>query len=90
MIYLDNAATTKMVPEAVQAMLPYLVENYGNPGSPYCFAERSRMAVRQARERIAEGIGALPEEIFFTSGGSESDNWALRAVAEMPEKKAGI
>lgn len=87
MIYLDNAATTKMVPEAVQAMLPYLVENYGNPGSPYCFAERSRMAVRQARERIAEGIGALPEEIFFTSGGSESDNWALRAVAEMPEKK---
>lgn len=87
MIYLDNAATTKMVPEAVQAMLPYLVENYGNPGSPYRFAEKSRMAVRQARERIAEVIGALPEEIFFTSGGSESDNWALRAVAEMPEKR---
>lgn len=87
MIYLDNAATTKMAPEAVQAMLPYLAENYGNPGSPYRFAERSRMAVRQARERIAEGIGALPEEIFFTSGGSESDNWALRAVAEMPEAR---
>lgn len=82
MIYLDNAATTRMVPEAVEAMQPYFSELYGNPGSPSRFAEKSRTAVRMARDIIAESLHAKPEEIFFTSGGSESDNWAIKAAAE--------
>lgn len=82
MIYLDNAATTRMVPEAVEAMQPYFSELYGNPGSPSRFAEKSRTAVRTARDIIAESLHAKPEEIFFTSSGSESDNWAIKAAAE--------
>ena len=66
MIYLDNAATTRMVPEAVEAMQPYFSELYGNPGSPSRFAEKSRTAVRMARDIIAESLHAKPEEIFFT------------------------
>ncbi|MDO4261693.1 MAG: cysteine desulfurase NifS [Eubacteriales bacterium] len=82
MIYLDNAATTKTAPEVVEAMLPYFTELYGNPSSVYSFSQKSKEAITAARETIADTIGASPEEIYFTAGGSESDNWALKATAE--------
>ena len=82
MIYFDNAATTKTAPEVVQAMLPYFTEFYGNPSSVYDFAGKSKEAVTTAREQIAEVIGAKKEEIYFTAGGSEADNWALKAAFE--------
>ena len=79
-IYLDNAATTKTAPEVVEAMLPYFTENYGNPSSIYELAGRSSTAIDKARASVAAMIGAKPEEIYFTAGGSESDNWALIAT----------
>ena len=82
MIYLDNAATTKTAPEVVNEMLPYFSEMYGNPSSIYTIAQKSREAVDKARAQIAKAIGAKPEEIYFTAGGSESDNWALKATFE--------
>lgn len=82
MIYLDNAATTKTAPEVVQAMLPYFSELYGNPSSIYDFAGKSKAAVSKAREQIANVIGAKKEEIYFTAGGTEADNWALKAAFE--------
>ncbi|MGN1146862.1 MAG: cysteine desulfurase NifS [Lachnospiraceae bacterium] len=82
MIYLDNAATTKTAPEVVEAMLPYFSEYYGNPSSIYSFSDKSRAAIRDARDYIAESLHAKSEEIYFTAGGSESDNWALKATAE--------
>ncbi len=87
LIYLDNAATTKTAPEVVEAMLPYFSEAYGNPSSIYSLAGESRKAVDQARETIAKALGARPEEIYFTAGGTESDNWALKAAAEFYRKK---
>ena len=87
LIYLDNAATTKTAPEVVEAMLPYFSEAYGNPSSIYSLAGESRKAVDQARETIARALGARPEEIYFTAGGTESDNWALKATAEFYRKK---
>lgn len=87
LIYLDNAATTKTCPEAVEAMLPYFTEVYGNPSSVYSFAAESKTAVEKGREQIAGMLGANSNEIYFTAGGSESDNWALTAVAEAYEKK---
>jgi cysteine desulfurase len=81
-IYLDNAATTKVAPEVLEAMTPYFTEYYGNPSSIYSFAGKSKDAMEQARATIAGIIGAKPEEIYFTGGGSESDNWALKATAE--------
>lgn len=81
-IYLDNAATTRVAPEVLTAMTPYFCEYYGNPSSIYSFAGKSRDAVEEARVAIAGIIGAKPEEIYFTGGGSESDNWALKATAE--------
>lgn len=81
-IYLDNAATTRTAPEVVEAMLPYFSELYGNPSSVYEFSQKSREAVTKAREIIAKSLGARTEEIYFTAGGSESDNWALKAAAE--------
>ncbi len=82
LIYLDNAATTKTAPEVTEAMLPYFSELYGNPSSVYSFSQKSREAVTKARETIAKSMGAKTEEIYFTAGGSESDNWALKAAAE--------
>lgn len=82
MIYLDNAATTRTAPEVVEAMLPYFTEYYGNAGSIYRLGSESRKAVTQAREAIASTLGAETNEIFFTAGGSESDNWAVKAVYE--------
>ena len=82
MIYLDNAATTKPVPEAVEAMLPYLTEYYGNPSSIYSFSDKSKNVIQDTRDFIAESLHAKSEEIYFTAGGSESDNWAIKAAAE--------
>lgn len=87
MIYLDNAATTRTNPEIVKAMLPYFSEYYGNPSSVYSFSNYSKEAVEKAREQVAKAIGANKEEIYFTAGGSESDNWALTATAEAYQKK---
>lgn len=87
LIYLDNAATTKTAPEVVEAMLPYFSEFYGNPSSIYSLAGESKKAIDQARETIAGALGAQPEEIYFTAGGTESDNWALKATAEYYRKK---
>lgn len=82
MIYLDNAATTKTAPEVVEAMLPYFTEYYGNAGSIYKLGSESKKAVIRAKETIAATLGAETNEIYFTAGGSESDNWALKAVYE--------
>ena len=87
LIYLDNAATTKVAPEVVEAMLPYFTENYGNPSSVYSFASKNKEAITRQREIIAEALGAKSEEIYFTAGGSESDNWALKATAEAYKNK---
>ncbi len=81
-IYLDNAATTKTAPEVVEAMLPYFSEHYGNPSSIYSLGAESKKAVAEARETIAKSLGAANNEIYFTAGGSEADNWALKATAE--------
>ncbi len=82
LIYLDNAATTRTAPEVVEAMLPYFSESYGNPSSVYSFAAKNKDAVTGARETIAKILGADTSEIYFTAGGTESDNWALKAAAE--------
>lgn len=82
MIYLDNAATTRVKPEVVDAMLPYFTELYGNRSAVYRFADSAKDAVDDARDIIAESIGARSNEIYFTGGGSEGDNWALKAVWE--------
>lgn len=82
MIYLDNAATTKMAPEVLEAMMPYFMECYGNPSTIYAMGSSAKKAVNKARKTIADSIGAKMEEIYFTAGGSESDNWALKVVAE--------
>ncbi|MCM1193189.1 MAG: cysteine desulfurase NifS [Acetatifactor muris] len=87
MIYLDNAATTKTAPEAVEAMLPFFSEQFGNPSAIYSLGSAAKKAVNQARRTIAEAIGAKQEEIYFTSGGTEADNWALKAAAEAYEGK---
>ncbi|MCI8586692.1 MAG: cysteine desulfurase NifS [Lachnospiraceae bacterium] len=87
LIYLDNAATTKTAPEVVEAMLPYFTELYGNPSSVYQFSQKNKEAITAARETIAKSLGANTEEIYFTAGGSESDNWALKAAAEAYKSK---
>ena len=81
-IYLDNAATTKTAPEVVEAMLPYYTEYFGNPSSVYGFASKNKEEIAKQREVIASALGAKANEIYFTAGGSESDNWALKAAAE--------
>ncbi len=81
-IYLDNAATTKMAPEVVEAMLPCFTECYGNASSIYSLGTQAKKALGKARETIAESLGAEPNEIYFTAGGSEADNWAVKATAE--------
>ena len=81
-IYLDNAATTKTAPEVVSAMLPYFTEHFGNPSSIYSLGSQSKKAVTESRETIAEVLGCKTNEIYFTAGGSEADNWAIKAAAE--------
>ena len=82
LLYLDNAATTKTAPEVVDAMLPYFTEHYGNPSSVYSFSSGNKEMISKQREAIADTLGASANEIYFTAGGSESDNWALKATAE--------
>ena len=86
-VYLDNAATKKISKPALDAMLPYLTDGYGNPSAVYTVGRGAKSAVESAREKIAKAIGALPEEIFFTGGGTESDNWAIKSAAEMRKSK---
>ena len=80
-VYLDHAATTPLDPEVLEAMMPYFTERFGNPSSLYTLAQRSRMAMDDARDRVARVLGCRPSEIIFTSGGTESDNTALRGAA---------
>ena len=82
LIYLDNAATTKTSPEVEEAMLPYFTEHYGNPSSIYSFAAANKEVISKQRETIAGVIGAKENEIYFTAGGTEADNWALTATEE--------
>lgn len=82
MIYLDNAATTKVNEKVLESMMPYFSEIYCNPSAAYSFATKGRIAIEEARNHTAKLIGASDMEIYFTSGGSESDNWAIKAVAE--------
>lgn len=81
-VYADNAATTRLLPSVLKAMTPYLVEQYGNPSSLYGFGQASRQAVDAARESMARCLHCRPDEVFFTSGGSEADNWAIKMAAE--------
>ncbi|MEL7623210.1 MAG: aminotransferase class V-fold PLP-dependent enzyme [Clostridiales bacterium] len=87
-IYADNAATTQLSPQAFEAMTPFLTVAYGNPSAPYSLGRAAKQALEGAREKVAAAIGAKPEEIYFTSGGTESDNWAINAVARL-KKSAG-
>lgn len=80
-IYMDNAATTRVKQEVLDEMLPYFTENYGNPSSIYTLGSKSKNAIEIARERVAKAINADPKEIYFTAGGSEADNWAIKGVA---------
>ena len=86
-IYLDNAATTRTLPQVLEKMLPYFAEEYGNPSSLYGLGQSASQAVTKAREEIAALIGAKPNEIYFTAGGSESDNWAIKGIAEARAEK---
>ncbi|SEF91638.1 cysteine desulfurase [Caloramator fervidus] len=80
-VYMDHAATTYVKPEVLEAMMPYFTENFGNPSSVYTFSRKSKKAIEEAREKVAKALNALPDEIFFTGGGSEADNWAIKGVA---------
>ena len=81
MIYMDHSATTPVKKEVLEEMLPYFSEFYGNPSSVYALSNHSRLAIDKARERVAKAIGAKKTEVFFTGGGSEADNWALKGIA---------
>ena len=81
MIYADHAATTPLAPQVLDAMLPYLKEQYGNASSLYRLGRRSRQAIEDARKTVAALLGAIPAEVYFTSGGTEADNWALKGIA---------
>lgn len=87
LVYLDNSATTPVKPEVLEAMLPYLKDEYGNPSSIYRKAAAAEIAVRTAREQVAEALGASANEIFFTACGTEADNWAIKGVALANQKK---
>lgn len=86
-VYVDNAATTKISDRVIEKMLPYLKENYGNASSIYFIGRESRKAINTARSNVAEAIGALSQEVFFTSGGTESDNWAIKGAAFKQKEK---
>lgn len=89
-IYADNAATTKLDIDAFEAMKPFLLDEYGNASQLYSFARKPKQALKEARATIAQCINAEPEEIFFTSGGTESDNWAIKGVVFSDSKKHAI
>ena len=87
LVYADNAATTRLAPEALEAMMPYFTEEYGNPSSLYSFGQAARQGVDLARRTVAECLGCHPAEVYFTSGGSEADNWAIKMSADAMKKK---
>ncbi len=87
LIYADNAATTALSPAVLEKMMPYLTTQYANPSSLYSFSEESKVAVETAREQVATVLGSRTNEIYFTSGGSESDNWAIKGYAQAMKKK---
>lgn len=87
LVYVDNAATTRLAPEALEAMMPYFTEEYGNPSSLYSFGQAARQGVDLARRTVAECLGCHPAEVYFTSGGSEADNWAIKMSADAMKKK---
>lgn len=87
LIYLDNAATTPTRPEVVEAMMPYFAESFGNPSAVYGFASKNKAAITEAREQIGKALGTEKDNIYFTAGGSEADNWALVATAEAYKEK---
>ncbi len=89
-IYADNAATTKLNSKAYEAMQRYLVEEYGNPSQAYSLSRSSKYALKYARETIAKCINAEPDEIYFTSGGTESDNWAIKGTAFAFDRKKTV
>lgn len=86
-IYMDNAATTPIKDEVLEEMIPFFKEKYGNPSSIYSLGQISKVAVEKAREQVAKSIGAKKEEIYFTAGGSEADNWAIKGIAYKNRKK---
>ena len=86
-VYADNAATTCVSRAALDAMLPYLLEDYGNPSSLYAFGQRAQEAISEARETVAKCLNAQPREIYFTSGGSEADNQAIVSAARAGARK---
>jgi cysteine desulfurase len=86
-IYVDNSATTPVSEKALSAMLPYFRENFGNPSAIYSYGQEAKKALEDSRRIVAAGIGALVNEIFFTSGGTESDNWAIHSVCELKKSK---
>jgi cysteine desulfurase len=86
-VYMDHAATTATRPEVLEAMIPYFHDHYGNPSSIYRIARKSRVAVEEARAQVARALGAQPDEIYFTAGGSEADNWAIKGVASAARKR---
>ena len=86
-VYADHSATTRISDPVLEAMLPYLKEGYGNPSSIYSKGREAKIAVETARGQVAAGLGADPAEIYFTAGGSESDNWALKGIAQAMGKK---
>ncbi len=86
-VYVDNAATTKVSKNVIQHMVPFLENEYGNPSSIYSVGRSSKIAIEEAREKVAKALGAEPNEIYFTAGGSEADNWAIRCVANNLKKK---
>ena len=86
-IYMDNAATTPVKKEVLEEMLPYFSEHYGNASSVYSLGSESKMAIEKSREQVAAALGADKSEIFFTAGGSESDNWAIKGVAYKHREK---
>ncbi|MGI5893988.1 MAG: cysteine desulfurase NifS [Candidatus Merdivicinus sp.] len=88
-VYLDNSATTKISKRVFDAMVPYLTEHYGNPSSIYAIGRESRVAIEEARKKVADALGAKPEEIYFTGCGSESDNWAIKGVARRLARMQG-
>ena len=86
-VYADNAATTRLLPEVLDSMMPYLTEQYGNPSSLYSFGQAARGAITEARRTIARCLNCREDEVYVTSGGSEADNWAIKMAARMMAKK---
>lgn len=86
-IYMDNAATTATRPEVLEAMLPYFTQNYGNPSSIHAFGRDARRALENARKQVAAALNCEPREVYFTAGGSESDNWAIRCALQNKQGK---